>query len=634
MFMKRYAKVSILLSFLLTGLGNCFAQSARNVFESTLDSLSKTMPALDQTLDFTVNEVPLSEFMRGIANEVGLNINLDTRLQQPITNNFSHVKVKDLLLFVHNNYDVDIRFLGNIMDVRLKEVPLPIPPELVSIEYDESTDLLSVEINDAPVQLVAKELTRASPHNVLATPNTGHTTVRSFIREMPFENALDKIAIGNNFSLRKTEDGVFLFEKQAMTTQGISRNDPDMLRSPVVKRRSSSPVNLKVYSAEAIDLKVEAGDLRSILVELFETIDVSYHFIGEVEGQVTVDVKAQSLTSLLNQIFVNQHCSYRYLNGVYWVGARAVMAMQDVRLVRLHYRTIDSLSYLIPSSLKEGIQILEYTGLNALILAGATVDLDRLEEFLRQLDQIVPVILIEVLIIDNKNSKSLATGISAGLSEKTVPTSGTILPGVDLSLSSQTINDIIGSLNGHGWINLGKVSSNFYVTLKALEENGVIDVRSTPQLSTMNGHAAFMSIGKTEYYKEELNVLYGSVTSSSQTTTSYKPVEAELRIDIRPIVSGSQDITMSVSVEQSDFTDRIEKDAPPGKVSRKFESQIRVKDQEMILLGGLEEASLRRSHAGVPFLSRIPIIKWFFSSSEKVKSKSKLNIFIKPTIIN
>ncbi|HEY3390353.1 MAG TPA: type II and III secretion system protein, partial [Prolixibacteraceae bacterium] len=229
--------------------------------------------------------------------------------------------------------------------------------------------------------------------------------------------------------------------------------------------------------------------------------------------------------------------------------------------------------------------------------------------------------------------KALSTGISAGLSDKPMVTKGKIFPSVDMSLGSSTVNEIIDGLNGFGWVNLGKVKPNFYMTLKALEEDGVIDLKSTPQLSTLNGHKAKMSIGNTEYYKEELNNIFGSMTTQSQVITSYKPVDAELSVSIRPIVDGSEEVTLDIKVEQSDFTTRISEFAPPGKVSRKFESLIRVKDQEMILLGGLEEKEVRETRTGLPFLSRIPILRWIFSAREKSNSKSKLNIFIKPTII-
>jgi type II secretory pathway component GspD/PulD (secretin) len=53
----------------------------------------------------------------------------------------------------------------------------------------------------------------------------------------------------------------------------------------------------------------------------------------------------------------------------------------------------------------------------------------------------------------------------------------------------------------------------------------------------------------------------------------------------------------------------------------------------MIMLGGLEENQTNNSGSGLPFLSRIPILRWFFGSRTKTKSKSKLTIFIKPTVI-
>ena len=57
-----------------------------------------------------------------------------------------------------------------------------------------------------------------------------------------------------------------------------------------------------------------------------------------------------------------------------------------------------------------------------------------------------------------------------------------------------------------------------------------------------------------------------------------------------------------------------------------------MKNNEMVLLGGLDEVDNENSGTGVPILSRIPIIKWFFSGRTKRKDKSKLHIFIKPTV--
>jgi type IV pilus assembly protein PilQ len=64
---------------------------------------------------------------------------------------------------------------------------------------------------------------------------------------------------------------------------------------------------------------------------------------------------------------------------------------------------------------------------------------------------------------------------------------------------------------------------------------------------------------------------------------------------IRPIVSGNDQITLDIEVNQSDFTSRISEFAPPGSVSRSFKSVISVRNNDMILLGGLEEKRVREN---------------------------------------
>ena len=98
-------------------------------------------------------------------------------------------------------------------------------------------------------------------------------------------------------------------------------------------------------------------------------------------------------------------------------------------------------------------------------------------------------------------------------------------------------------------------------------------------------------------------------------------------------MSTDENVTLTISVEKSSFLGRAGENAPPGKATQKFESLVRVKNGEMILLGGLDELKREDSGSGTPLLSRIPVIKWFFSSRKKGKNNSKLHIFIKPTVI-
>jgi type IV pilus assembly protein PilQ len=58
-----------------------------------------------------------------------------------------------------------------------------------------------------------------------------------------------------------------------------------------------------------------------------------------------------------------------------------------------------------------------------------------------------------------------------------------------------------------------------------------------------------------------------------------------------------------------------------------------MRDQDVAILGGIEETTKDDSGSGVPFLARIPLLKWLFSERRREDSKRKLSILIKPTVI-
>lgn len=301
--------------------------------------------------------------------------------------------------------------------------------------------------------------------------------------------------------------------------------------------------------------------------------------------------------------------------------------------MQLKFRTIDKIADIIPADLKKGVEIKAFSDLNSFVLSGSVPRIREIETFIHQIDKVVPVIMIELMIVDVNSSKKVSTGISAGLGTAPVETQGTVFPNLDMTLSSSSINNLIDGINGFGSINLGKVTPNFYLKLKALEAQGYLKIRSTPKLATINGHEAKMSIGRTEYYLETSNNVIGTQNPQNIITQVYKSVNADLAITINPIVSSDEQITLDVSVKQSTFTERIVNTAPPGIITRDFQSLVRVKNEETIILGGLEENTTNNSGSGVPLLSRIPVIKWLFSSRNHEKSDNKLTVFVKATVI-
>jgi len=174
---------------------------------------------------------------------------------------------------------------------------------------------------------------------------------------------------------------------------------------------------------------------------------------------------------------------------------------------------------------------------------------------------------------------------------------------------------------------------NFYVKLSALENNSNVDIRSVPKLSTLNGHSANLSIGSSRYYSQKTQNVIPSLNAQTVVTEQFTEVNANLEIDIRPVVSGDDQVTLNIKVNISDFIGSPPLNAPPPKSTSKFSSIIRAKNEDMIVLGGLERTESNESGSGVPILSRIPVLKWLFSSREKSNNKVVTLVFIKPTIL-
>ena len=126
----------------------------------------------------------------------------------------------------------------------------------------------------------------------------------------------------------------------------------------------------------------------------------------------------------------------------------------------------------------------------------------------------------------------------------------------------------------------------------------------------------------------------GTQNPVQSTSYMWKSLDANLTVKITPYVSTDSLITLNIDISQSEFTSRVEKDSPPGIVVRSFKSIIRVANNEMVLLGGIERNSKEKSSSGIPFISRIPILKWIFGNSKNNKNESKLNVFIKPTLLD
>lgn len=293
------------------------------------------------------------------------------------------------------------------------------------------------------------------------------------------------------------------------------------------------------------------------------------------------------------------------------------------------------LSTLIPQAISAGLQINVDKELNAFVVVGSHLKVERFKQFIEKIDQPVPVILIEVMLIEVNKTKAIETGVSWGLGEEPTETTGNLFPATDAKLGATTVNRIIGGFSQLRSLNLGSLHPNFFMQLKALEDNGTVKILSSPKMATLNGHRAVFSNSEISYYAYTAQNFYGIQNPQTSEIKNYIPISAGLTLSVKPFVTSDGSVTLDIFVKQSTFNNtRIAEDAPPGIESREFSSIVRMRNKDIAILGGLEQNVRNNSGNGVPFLSRIPILKWLFSNRSLNSSKKKLTVLIQPTLIN
>lgn len=637
------------LILLVLFLSKAQAQTPDNVddrlskIENRLKALSVMVPTLNQKVQLAMSGTSASEFLKALAQANNLNINVDPKVDFKVNYNFTNETALNILLFVAKEYNLDINLIGSIMTITKVPTVMVVPPKKeVKVSFDAATDQLGFELNNDSLGLVAKKISQLSKKNVVVPVNLLSKTVSAFIAAAPFETALDKLSYANGLKLQKTDDQVYIFQALDEGEQLYINAD----NATAIKKTNKTPNNTgqsnggnanvsskknpsgpKLISIDAVN-----SPIQELIKSTSEEAEVNYFIYSDIKGTVTTKLSNITYDNFLSTLLKGTEYTFKREGSMYMIGDRKLEGLRTSRIVQLQHRSLDTIQMMIPTEWKKGVEIKEFREQNTLLLAGSAPQVNEIENYIKQIDRVVPMVLIEVTLVDVRKGKVLKTGITAGASD-TVKPGGTILPGLEYTFGANSINSFLSSLSSHTAINLGKVAPNFYVKLNALENNSNVEIRSVPKLSTLNGHSAKLSIGSSRYYSQKTQNIVPSLSSQTIITEQFTEVNANLEIDIKPIVSGDDQVTLNIKVNISDFIGNPPLNAPPPISTSMFSSIIRAKNEDMIVLGGLERTETSESANGIPLLSRIPLLKWLFSSKEKSNNKVVTLVFIKPTIL-
>jgi type IV pilus assembly protein PilQ len=616
-----------------------------------LDVLIANGIPLQQSITITFDG-PVKELVSFLAESTKLNLTVVPGVEaQQASVTFTDAAAKDVILYLCDAYRLDLNFTGNIIAFsQYQPPPLPsVVPRELSIALEAATGLLSLNLRNDTLEAVSRKIALLTGKNIVLDPSVRLLQVSGFMTGVELESCLKQIAANNSLQLKREPD-FFKLEPnkskdvQPNTSQNFAQSNSGSLQ---IQRIGNDLLNIQAFDANALDIIREAAaqlgisyfllpDTRAAGGNPQNQFQNQGNAIQSVADAVTFQTQQVSFRELLNQVFKNTNFGYVEENGLYIIGQRLAETMRDYHIYQFQNRSVQGALTLIPDDLMEDMTLDTFPEQNSVILSGSQFGIARVKEFFAEIDKLVPVILIEVMLVDVQTNRLKDFGLEAGIKAGGTTPGGPIVDpsGVNFSFSPQAINDLLTLLSGRSIINLGQVSPNFYLTLKAVQENGVIDLKSTPKLSTLNSHKAMLSIGQKRYFQEQQVSYPGADRPIPIQANVYREVEANLDIEITPIVSGDEQVTLNINFEQTEFTGDSGPNAPPPQVSRKFESMIRVRNGEMVVLGGLESSAVSKNRRGVPFLSRIPGLGWLFGRSRQSAQKGKLLIFVKPTIVN
>lgn len=190
---------------------------------------------------------------------------------------------------------------------------------------------------------------------------------------------------------------------------------------------------------------------------------------------------------------------------------------------------------------------------------------------------------------------------------------------------------------------------------------GTTRTLSSPRLHAMNNQQALLSFAENDVYfsldieTTDAQVTNGTITQPAKTTvnSTLNTVPIGIILSLQPSINvDSNEITMSIRPTLSRITGHVEdpavayiaasstsadvralKNTVPIVEVREMDSVLKIKNGQIMVIGGLMEERANNNDSGVPFLGTIPWAGNLFKSVGKTTSVVQTVIFIKATII-
>ncbi len=276
----------------------------------------------------------------------------------------------------------------------------------------------------------------------------------------------------------------------------------------------------------------------------------------------------------------------------------------------------------------------------AIVVRGTPDQMALAQKLVDDLDKAKPEVLVEVAVMQVSRDKMRNLGISP-------PTSATIALQPNITQTqgtggTGTGTQTSGSSNS---INLNRLANlnatDFQVTIPPATATALLSDSNTkliqnPQIRALDGQKATLKIGdRVPVATGSFQPGIGGVGVNPLVNTQFQYLDVGVNIDITPRVHAGREVTLKMSLDISAVTSRVNIGGIDQPVigQRKIEHEIRLKDGEVNLLGGILEDQQTRSLSGIPGLASVPLLKYLFSQTNTEHRENEIVFVIIPHII-
>ena len=533
-------------------------------------------------------------------------------------------------------------------------------------DYKSAQHAVDLQDYDAAVDYYLKA-TKADPRNVnykigldQARFEAGQNHVRAGLKlrekgdlqgavsEFQRAQVFDPSSTAADQELKKT---LQMIADQAATNQvgeqPLMENGQPVLASqpPELKPLSRAPINLRMSN----DIKVV------------------YDTIGKLAGLTVIydpDLQARRIAVDLNNVTLEQALDIVSLQSkAFWkpVTENIIMIVPDNTQKRRDYeeqvvRTFYLNNVAIAQDLTEittGLRqlldlkrIQQVNAQNAIIVRDTPDKIALAEKIIRDIDKAKPEVVIQMEVLQARTDKLRNLGILPGQSASIA-----INPNATTSSTTNNTSGTTTSNSGPGTVTLHQLThltqNDVVLTLPGATANFVLTDSATkiidnPEIRAIDGQPAKLRVGDrvpvaTGSFQAGVGVgsTAGAGFVNPLVNTQFQYIDVGVNVDITPHVHANREISLKVSVEVSSVTGQatIGGIQQPIISQRKIEHEIRLKEGEVSILGGLFERVDTKTLNGWPGLANVPIMRYLFSTDNVEHQENENLIVLIPRIV-